>query len=491
MALQSEKISVSIELDTKQAEKVLEQLKKKISEDNDVDMEKVKERQKEQKKINNDLTKTLLKFEFLKSAMKETARQINAVMTEGRKNLYEYSRLTGGTYSDTLDKVTSAWQALGNSLAVLESTFTMAITPFLSQIIDKGVELVNRLARVVAELFNLPQYYQANGDVVKKWADNIKQTRMLISGLDRLNLFSGTKNTLPENMFYTVENDGKNEGLDSLWSWLQENVGPAWNWIKDKVSSLWDWIKDVFQRFWDWFTKDEYSEYIQRHADGTESFEYYLEKKSPWHQIQDFFVGIWNDLKKWFVGEDPNSGDTGVWQRYVVPWIEDKWKIVKDFLSQEFDKVADAFTNWISSIFKRDDNRLPGVGGRINPNQPMKGIDLAPWLNDYFDSSGRWSPPWKNNANGGVYTKPTLGLIAEYSNASSNPEIVTPQSILDDRLDNSNRNLLGGMASLCQQLISAINNINMSVNIGEETIARAAARGQESYYKQMGRPLIR
>lgn len=42
-------------------------------------------------------------------------------------------------------------------------------------------------------------------------------------------------------------------------------------------------------------------------------------------------------------------------------------------------------------------------------------------------------------ANGGVLTKPTLGIMGEYANARSNPEIVTPQNIMYQTLSNAIR----------------------------------------------------
>lgn len=521
MALQSEKISVSIELDTKQAEKVLKDLKKQIHSENEVDMEKVKERQKEQKKLNNDLLRTLVKFEALKTVFKE----IQSAMQEGRRNLYEYSRLTNGAYSEILDKTSSSMQALGNALAVLEATFKMAITPLLSTILDKGVEFVNLLSRVVAELFDLPEYYQARGDIVKKWADNVRQTRMLISGLDRLNIFSGTHNTLSENMFYKVQNDGLHNGRNELWEWIKTNLSSAWNWIKTNFSSGWEWIKDKAADIWKWFTEDEYSEYIMRWADGTESTEYALEREAPWTTIKNFFENLWDSLEDWL--------SNTAWPA-IQKWLLEVGGKIQNYLENT---LFPAMLKGLNTLFFGDDETREELMGSIG--YALSGLKPGNWfatvwedrpaVGNIYDEDNPWNQvdqadQWgvgfvKNaepamskfgyeikrfiesmrlnfgrifgNANGGVYNRPTLGLVAEYSGASYNPEIVTPQSILDDRLDNSNKNLLGGMASLCQQLISAINGINMNVQIGDDVIARSASRGQESYYKQMGRPLIR
>jgi len=45
-------------------------------------------------------------------------------------------------------------------------------------------------------------------------------------------------------------------------------------------------------------------------------------------------------------------------------------------------------------------------------------------------------------ANGGVVTKPTIGLVGEYASAGTgNPEIITPTNLMKEVVENANSNL--------------------------------------------------
>lgn len=93
-------------------------------------------------------------------------------------------------------------------------------------------------------------------------------------------------------------------------------------------------------------------------------------------------------------------------------------------------------------------------------------------------------------ANGGVVTSPTLAMIGEYAGASNNPEIVTPQNILRETIDASNSNMVSALYQMCQQVIQAIDDVDMSVSIGDDVIAQSTKRGNDAYKKRTGYALI-
>lgn len=93
-------------------------------------------------------------------------------------------------------------------------------------------------------------------------------------------------------------------------------------------------------------------------------------------------------------------------------------------------------------------------------------------------------------ANGGVVASPTLAMIGEYAGASSNPEIVTPQNILRETIDASNSNMVSALYQMCQEVIKAIDDVDMSVSIGDDVIAQSTKRGNDAYKKRTGYALI-
>ena len=93
-------------------------------------------------------------------------------------------------------------------------------------------------------------------------------------------------------------------------------------------------------------------------------------------------------------------------------------------------------------------------------------------------------------ANGGVVASPTLAMVGEYAGASQNPEIITPQNILRETIDASNSNMVSALYQMCQEVIKAIDGVDMSVSIGDDVIAQSTKRGNDAYKKRTGYALI-
>ena len=93
-------------------------------------------------------------------------------------------------------------------------------------------------------------------------------------------------------------------------------------------------------------------------------------------------------------------------------------------------------------------------------------------------------------ANGGVVSSPTLAMVGEYAGASQNPEIITPQNILRETIDASNSNVVSALYQMCQEVIKAIDDVDMSVSIGDDVIAQSTKRGNDAYKKRTGYALI-
>lgn len=108
---------------------------------------------------------------------------------------------------------------------------------------------------------------------------------------------------------------------------------------------------------------------------------------------------------------------------------------------------------------------------------------------DLFSGRDRFNKDYVPNAKGGVYTTPTLGLVGEAS-THSNPELITPQALLDDRLAANNARLANDFYAAASAIVNAINNKDMTVAIGDAEIAASAARGNNAYYKMNGKPLF-
>lgn len=93
-------------------------------------------------------------------------------------------------------------------------------------------------------------------------------------------------------------------------------------------------------------------------------------------------------------------------------------------------------------------------------------------------------------ASGGVLTSPTMAMLGEYPGAANNPEIATPQSLLRETIDASNGEMVSAFAQMTNQIITAINELDMNVSIGDDVIANSASRGDKAYKKRTGKSLF-
>lgn len=93
-------------------------------------------------------------------------------------------------------------------------------------------------------------------------------------------------------------------------------------------------------------------------------------------------------------------------------------------------------------------------------------------------------------ASGGVVNRPTLAMVGEYSSARTNPEIITPENKMREIFAEGNSDLANVYISVGRQIISAIESQNMEVKIGDDVIAKSAARGNNSYKRMTGVALI-
>lgn len=417
-------------------------------------------------------------------------------MQEGMQNLYEWSRYHNQEFSKVLDKSKSLSVALGNATALFRSYATMWFEKVGNSFKEIIIDFLNAMSKAIAFLTGQKTYIQANKDIMVRWSENNAETRQLIQGFDKLNIWKGNSNTAPKDMFTEYSFGDSKAG--TIIDILKDFFGTFWNTLKTTVSALWDIIKAAFvatffpqlvgisdgvaslKTIWEhiksWWNGVE----DEDEGDNGETIKRVVEPGAKhalkewwfttWNTISNFFVGLWNDhLKPWF---------QETWDK-ISAWFESK---VDPFITRLMDGIANWWTNRKQTTnYQIEDWVYDKTGAVIDIEDTLRQFKrLMPW---------NWGKE-NLNANGGVYSTPHFGILGEAS-THANPELVTPTDLLDSRLQANNAELLGAMNGMLSGVISAINNVNMEVKIGDEVIAKSAARGNNSYYKQTGRPLIR
>lgn len=201
-----------------------------------------------------------------------------------------------------------------------------------------------------------------------------------------------------------------------------------------------------------------------------------------WNGIQETLNGIINFVRGVFTGD---------WQR--------AWEGIKQIFKGVFDSlvsVAKAPINGIIGLINGMMSAVTtGVNAVIKALNRIK-VTIPSWVPVYGGKSFGISikqvtaPKIPLLANGGVITEPTVAMMGEYAGAYNNPEIVTPQSLLQSTIESSNKGIVDALIQQTKQLLIALEDVNMEISIGDETIAQSAKRGNQSYYKRTGKPLF-
>lgn len=165
----------------------------------------------------------------------------------------------------------------------------------------------------------------------------------------------------------------------------------------------------------------------------------------------------------------------------AINQIKNAWKTFK----QEGVLSNEGVTQQVNEVKQQADRTAQATQAATQWNK-MDVFEKRKYDNDYY----KFRKQIYGFAKGGVLKAPTLGLLAEYPSARSNPEVIAPQNIIRQTIDASNNNLVSAFVQIGRQIMSTIEDKELEVKIGDEAIAKSAAKGNNNYKKKTGVPLI-
>ena len=282
---------------------------------------------------------------------------------------------------------------------------------------------------------------------------------------------------------------------------MWEEIKAIWEVIKIVASYVWtsicETISSIVQRLGEWF-KAKWTEI----KDTAVAITLVLGEglRQTWEGIKNGLSNIWNGIK---------SLATSVWQgmstaiiniiHALSSAIQVAWNGIKTFTQNIWNGIIGVIKGAINGVIGLVNGMIRGLTNGINAVINLLNrfsVSIPSWVPGFggrhfgFNLRTLTAPQIPTLANGGIITGPTVAMMGEYVGANRNPEIATPQRLLEDIIDKRNGELVSSFAQMTNQIISAIGDVDMEVKIGDETIARSAARGNESYYKLTGSPLF-
>lgn len=218
---------------------------------------------------------------------------------------------------------------------------------------------------------------------------------------------------------------------------IKESIITIWNNIKTSASNIWDNIKNIATSVFNGI-KDTISNVFNALKDTITNI---------WNGIVDTISNVWNTIVT-----KVKEGVSGAWNAItsvcgnIAGWFKDKfsnaWQAVKNVFSTGgaiFDGIKDGILNGLKTI-------VNAIIGGINKviAVPFNGLNSALKSIRSVNIMGLQPFSWIKTisvpqipklAKGGVLYDETLVMAGEYSGARNNPEIVTPQNIMEETFD--------------------------------------------------------
>ena len=249
--------------------------------------------------------------------------------------------------------------------------------------------------------------------------------------------------------------------ISKLWN---EHLKPLWEKLKPGITSIWETVKTVWDAIANLiggiiqFLSPIISAILELVSGAVDT----------WGDMIGSFVDVLGGIIDFIAGVF-----TGDWERV--------WNGLKEIFTGIWDGMKAVAKGAVNILIDIVNGIIKGLNKIHLPNWEILGSLAGKGIN---------IPLIPRLEKGGVLTSPTIAMMGEYAGAYHNPEIVTPQNILRETIDASNGNLVSAFYQMCQQVIQAIDGVDMSVSIGDDVIAQSAKRGNDAYRKRTGYALI-
>lgn len=258
---------------------------------------------------------------------------------------------------------------------------------------------------------------------------------------------------------------------------LVDRIKELWeNTLKPSLSDLWDTVKDV----WDKLSVVlgeiikvvgvVISTVLGVLVGGVEMI------ASIIGGIADVLTGIIDFLTGIFTGD---------WEK--------AWTGIKEIVLGILDSISGVFEGFIDGLIEGINNLGNAINDLFGKDKKKKNtytLNTNSKINLKNQAKNINIPQMRAFANGGVLSSPTVGLMGEYTGASNNPEIVTPQSLMRETMEDANASLINAIFAIGNQISKSVDDKNMDVYMDTAKVTRRITKEQTAQKKQMGTSLV-
>ena len=176
---------------------------------------------------------------------------------------------------------------------------------------------------------------------------------------------------------------------------------------------------------------------------------------------------------------------TGDWEK--------AWTGIKEIVLGILDSISGVFEGFIDGLIEGINNLGKAINDLFGKDKKKKNtytFNTNSKINLKNQAKNINIPQMRAFANGGVLNSPTVGLMGEYAGASNNPEIVTPQSLMRETMEDANASIINAIFAIGNQISKSVDDKNMDIYMDTAKVTRRITKEQTAQKKQMGTSLV-
>ena len=268
----------------------------------------------------------------------------------------------------------------------------------------------------------------------------------------------------------------------AIWSIIEPMADAAWNTFKGLILAIYEVFKLLLKILLEV---------------GKALVKVVKDPKQAWDDFKSYVGSFFDNMKN-----KASGAVSGIKEAFkVIPeWFRTTftkaWTNVKNVFSKGgkvFTGIKDGILSGLKSVINaliRGINRVVaipfnGLNAALNKLKNVKILGHKPFSKLIGNIS---VPQIPMLAKGGVITSPTIAMMGEYAGAKTNPEIVTPQSILRETISSSNDELINALLSATGRIIKAINDSNVTLEGDAKGMFKVIKKEADNYTYRTGKP---
>ena len=268
----------------------------------------------------------------------------------------------------------------------------------------------------------------------------------------------------------------------AIWSIIEPMADAAWNTFKGLILAIYEVFKLLLKILLEV---------------GKALVKVVKDPKQAWDDFKSYVGSFFDNMKN-----KAGSAVSGIKEAFkgIPEWFRTTftraWTNVKNVFSKGgkvFTGIKDGILSGLKSVINaliRGINRVVaipfnGLNAALNKLKNVKILGRKPFSKLIGNIS---VPQIPMLAKGGVITSPTIAMMGEYAGAKTNPEIVTPQSILRETISSSNDELINALLSATGRIIKAINDSNVTLEGDAKGMFKVIKKEADNYTYRTGKP---